>query len=108
MTLWEFLRTDDDTTVREHVLRRVRSAIDTMHRGGLYHADLNLHNLLVTTAGDRFDVIILDLDKARLYDGPAPESKRRENGRRLIRSARKLDPSGKYLDDAGLSILSLS
>lgn len=107
MTLWEFLQTDDDPTVREHVLHRVRNAIDTMHRGGLHHADLNLHNLLVTTAGESFNATIADLDKARLYDGPVPEAKRRENGRRLLRSARKLDPAGKYLDEAGLAILNL-
>jgi hypothetical protein len=107
MTLWEFLRTDDDPTVREHVLHRVRNAIDMMHRGGLHHADLNLHNLLVTTAGESFNATIADLDKARLYDGPVPEAKRRENGRRLLRSARKLDPAGKYLDEAGLAILNL-
>jgi len=107
MTLWEFLRTDDDPTVREHVLQQVRSAIDTMHRGGLFHADLNLHNLLVTKAGESFAALILDLDKSRLYDGPVPEAKRRENGRRLLRSARKLDPSRRYLDEAALTILSL-
>ena len=108
MTLWEFLRTDDDATVRKHVLQQVRSAIDTMHRGGLFHADLNLHNLLVTKAGESFTAIILDLDKSRLYDGPVPEAKRRENARRLLRSARKLDPSGRYLDEESLTILSLS
>ena len=40
MTLWEFLRTDDDPSVRAHVLERAREAIETMLRNGLQHADL--------------------------------------------------------------------
>ncbi|MGB8413000.1 MAG: lipopolysaccharide kinase InaA family protein [Candidatus Binatus sp.] len=105
MTLWEFLKTDDDPTVRDHVLRQARSAIDTMHNQGLFHADLNLHNLLVTQARESFTVIIIDLDKARLLDGPLPAAMRRANAARLIRSARKLDPSGRFIDAAALSIL---
>jgi hypothetical protein len=107
MTLWEFVKTDDDPTVREHVLEQARAAIDTMHTNGLFHADLNLHNLLVTQVRERFTVIILDLDKARLVDGPLSPAMRRANAARLLRSARKLDPSGKFLDAAALSILNL-
>ena len=68
MTLWEFVKTDDDPTVRRHVLEQTRTAIDTMHAKGLFHADLNLHNLLVTEARESFTVIIIDLDKSRLFD----------------------------------------
>ena len=105
LTLWEFLQTDDDPTVRDHVLRQARAAIDTMHERGLFHADLNLHNLLVTKERESFAVIILDLDKARLSDLPLPPAMRHENGERLMRSARKLDPEARYLDSAGLSVL---
>jgi lipopolysaccharide kinase (Kdo/WaaP) family protein len=105
MTLWEFVRTDDDPAVRRHVLVQVSAAIDTMHARGLCHGDLNLHNLIVTKAGEGFAVIILDLDKARLYGGPVPEAARRANFARLLRSARKLDPAGRYLDAAALNIL---
>ena len=107
MTLWEFLKTDDDPTVRNHVLAQARAAIDTMHDKGLFHADLNLHNLLVTRAHDSFTVIIIDLDKSRLFDAPVSSAMRRANASRLLRSARKLDPSGQYLDAAALSILNL-
>ena len=72
MTLWEFLRADDDAMVRAHVVELARHAIDTMHNGGVQHADLNLHNLFVTKAGERLIVVILDLDKAQLFDGPVP------------------------------------
>ncbi len=107
MTLWEFVKTDDDPTVRNHVLARARTAIETMHDKGLFHADLNLHNLLVTRARESFTVIVLDLDKARLFDAPLSPSMRRANVARLIRSARKLDPSGQFLDAAALAILNL-
>jgi hypothetical protein len=107
MTLWEFLKTDDDPTVRTHVLEQARASIATMHGKGLFHADLNLHNLLVTRARDSFIVIVIDLDKSRLFDASVPSAMRRANAARLVRSARKLDPSGKFLDAAALSILNL-
>ena len=107
MTLWEFLKTDDDPTVRTHVLGQARAAIATMHDKGLFHADLNLHNLLVTQARDSFSVVVIDLDKSRLFDAPLSAAMRRANAARLMRSARKLDPSGKFLDAAALSILNL-
>ena len=105
MTLWQFVKTDDDPTVRNHVLAQARAAIDAMQAKGLFHADLNLHNLLVTQARDSFTVIIIDLDKARLFDAPLSAAMRRANAARLLRSARKLDPSGQYLDAAALAIL---
>ena len=107
MTLWEFVKTDDDPTVRSHILSEARAAIDAMHDKGLFHADLNLHNLLVTQARESFTVIIIDLDKARLFDAPLSSAMRRNNAARLIRSARKLDPSGQFLDATALSILNL-
>jgi hypothetical protein len=107
MTLWQLLLTDDDSVVRSHVLEQARTAIETMHAKGLSHADLNLHNLLVTQAGESFTVMILDLDKSRLYDSPLSPAMRRANLKRLARSARKLDPAGKYLDSAAFAILKL-
>jgi hypothetical protein len=105
MTLWEFVKTDDDRTVRRHVLEQARASIATMHDKGLFHADLNLHNLIVTGAGESFAVMIIDLDKARIFDNPLSPAMRHSNLARLMRSARKLDPSGQFLDVAALSIL---
>ncbi|HEY6395492.1 MAG TPA: lipopolysaccharide kinase InaA family protein [Candidatus Binataceae bacterium] len=105
MTLWEFIRTDDDPTVRAHVLGEANAAIRKMHECGLRHADLNLHNLFVTTAGESFAVIVLDLDKARLYDTALSPAMRASNFARLARSAHKLDPDGRYLDASALSTL---
>jgi hypothetical protein len=108
MTLWEFMRTDDDPAVREHVLMKARAAIVTMHERGVLHADLNLHNLMVTQAGESFSVVILDLDKARLFDHAVAARDRRANAQRLLRSARKLDPAGKLFDARALKILDVS
>lgn len=108
MTLWEFLRTDDDADVRTHVLERAREAIETMLQRGMYHPDLNLDNLFVTPHGESFAVIILDLDKARLQDRAIGGFARRRIAARLLRSARKLDPRGRFLDTAALSILNIA
>ena len=53
-------------------------------------------------------VIILDLDKARLHDRPVDGAARRHIAARLMRSARKLDPRGDFLDSAALSILNFA
>ena len=105
MTLWEFLCTDDDAFVRMHVLEQARQALDTMHRLGLFHADLNLHNLFVTQSRESFAVAILDLDKARLFHGPVPPRIRARNLARLRHSVRKLDPDRRYLDSDALELL---
>ncbi|MGH8014360.1 MAG: lipopolysaccharide kinase InaA family protein [Candidatus Binataceae bacterium] len=105
MTLWDFLRTDDDELVRRHVLEHSRLTIDSMHRGGLLHADLNLHNLFVTKVGESFATVIIDLDKSRLFKTSVAPKHRRHNLARLRRSARKLDFSGRYLDARALAVL---
>jgi Lipopolysaccharide kinase (Kdo/WaaP) family len=105
MTLWNFLRTDDDADVRAHVLARAREAIEAMLRAGLGHPDLNLENLFVTTRDESFGVVILDLDKARLGAHAVGPAERRRIATRLMRSARKLDPRGRFLDPAVLSML---
>jgi 3-deoxy-D-manno-octulosonic acid kinase len=105
MTLWDLLRTDDDAMVRAHVIGQARGVIDTMHRLGLWHADLNLHNLFVTKAGESFAVVILDLDKAKLFCGPVAAGMRQRSFARLARSGRKLDPDARYLDASALAAL---
>jgi len=108
MTLWDFLRTDDDPNVRVHVLQRAREAIETMLREGLHHPDLNLENLFVTPRGESFAIIILDLDKARLHDRSVGGPARGRVAARLMRSAHKLDPRGRFVDPAALSILNFT
>jgi Lipopolysaccharide kinase (Kdo/WaaP) family len=105
MTLWEFLRTDDDPLVRLHVVEQARNSIDIMHRMGLFHADLNLHNLLVTKTHESFAVVVLDLDKALFLQSPLSETIRARNLARLRRSAQKVDPGGQFLDSRLLQLL---
>jgi Lipopolysaccharide kinase (Kdo/WaaP) family len=105
MTFWEFVRTDDDAVVREHVTNQARQALDMMHRQGLFHTDLNLHNLFVAQAHESFAVVILDLDKARFFRSPLPSGLRVRNLARLRQSVRKLDPDGRYLDSHALQLL---
>ena len=105
MTLWEFLRIDDDAFVRAHIIKQARQALDTMHQLGLFHADLNLHNLFVIQSRESFAVAILDLDKARLFHGPVPARMRTRNLARLRQSVRKLDPDRRYLDSDALELL---
>jgi hypothetical protein len=105
MTLWDLLRTDDDAMVGAHVIGQARSAIDTMHQLGLWHPDLNLHNLFVTRAGESFGVVILDLDKAKLFRAPVAAGMRKRSFARLVRSIRKLDPDGRFLGTSALAAL---
>jgi hypothetical protein len=105
MTLWEFLRVDDDRTVRCHVVEQARHAIERIHQGGLVHADLNLHNLFVTRAGDSFAVIILDLDKARLLSYSLSTRMRQRSLNRLARSVRRLEQDGCHLEAGARGIL---
>lgn len=105
MTLWQFVRTDDDPEVRSHVFGLARRAIDQMHEAGLFHADLNLHNIFVTPAAESFSIVLLDLDKARLYPRAIPKFMRRRNLTRLARSIRKLDATGLYFDNSAMATL---
>jgi 3-deoxy-D-manno-octulosonic acid kinase len=105
MTLWQFVQTDDDTMVRMHVAEQARSAINIAHRQGLFHADLNLHNIFVTTAGDSFAAVLLDLDKARICPSPLASSLVTKNLARLRRSIGKLDPANRYFNRATVSAL---
>jgi 3-deoxy-D-manno-octulosonic acid kinase len=105
MTLWQFVQTDDDAQVRMHVMAKVRQLIDFAHEMGLFHADLNLHNIFVTTAGESFSVALLDLDKARIYAGALAPKLRASNLRRLRRSIGKLDPHGRYFTESMITIL---
>ena len=105
MTMWEFVKVETDPRSLSHVLRMARYSIDTMHEHGLMHDDLNLHNLYVSMAGDGFSVVLLDFDKAKLGSRPLSASQRKRNLKRLAQSIRKLDPEGRYLDNASLKIL---
>jgi 3-deoxy-D-manno-octulosonic acid kinase len=94
VTLLEALRRAADDASRRALATRAGSVVARMHRAGVWHADLNLTNLLVPVGGPS-TLTILDLDRARLGSRPLPPRACRQNLARLARSLRKLDPQGR-------------
>jgi len=94
LTLVDALRAAPDGGRRKTLAAAAGRVVARMHRAGVWHADLNLTNLLVTGAGAP-DVTVLDFDRARLASGPLRQRARRKNLQRLARSLRKLDPTGR-------------
>ncbi len=92
-TLLDALRTAGDGPRRRALAAAAGRVVGRMHRAGVWHADLNLTNLLAT-AGDDAEITLLDFDRARLARGPLGPRARRRNLERLARSVRKLDPGG--------------
>jgi hypothetical protein len=101
-TLWEYLQSKPAADDRTRVFTLVREGLAAMHRGGLQHADLNLHNFFVCESAAGPSVTLLDLDKARLFPGRLPQRLQRGHLKRLLRSARKLDPDGRFLDSSAI------
>ncbi|MBM4310003.1 MAG: hypothetical protein FJ119_03510 [Deltaproteobacteria bacterium] len=76
----------------QDVASLARSAADLvrrMHDSGLYHADLNLKNILVSR-DDARRLFIIDWDKSTHARGPLGHEARERNVLRLCRSAAKL------------------
>lgn len=96
--LWEALH-DDRYTVpdRRALLMAVAASVRRMHLEGVYHRDLNLKNILIRQEGEAIRAYIIDLDKAELFRGVLAPPKIKRNLERLCRSARKLDPAGRWL-----------
>ncbi len=80
---------------REHeIIRSVAHLLQGMHRAGLYHADLNLKNILVQVSETGVRSYVIDLDRARVIHPLGP----RMRIRNLVRLYRSLDKQG-YLND---------
>jgi len=93
-TLLEALRDAPDGEARGALAAAAGSAIGTLHAAGVFHADLNLTNILVHAAAGGTGITLVDFDRARLRPGPLGRAPRRRNLRRLARSLAKLDPGG--------------
>ncbi|GAB4362156.1 MAG: 3-deoxy-D-manno-octulosonic acid kinase [Gammaproteobacteria bacterium] len=65
--------------------RRIGGTIRRFHRAGVWHADLNAHNILLDSAGE---VFVIDFDRGRVI-GP-DEARLQSNLARLKRSLDKL------------------
>lgn len=93
--LWCSVRKSRCTRSHGALMQRVGKAVRWMHDAGVYHADLNMRNLLVSY--DPLDVYVIDFDKGRVMKGAVPAGLRRRNITRLLRSVKKLDPARHYV-----------
>jgi 3-deoxy-D-manno-octulosonic acid kinase len=91
VTLVDALRRAPDDNARRALAASAGRAVAALHGAGVFHADLNLTNVLVGPAGA---VTLVDFDRARLGRGALSGRARRRNLRRLARSLAKLDPEG--------------
>lgn len=73
----------------ETLARSLAGLVRRMHDSGLYHADLNLKNILVNREDAR-RLFIIDWDKSTLRQRPLGQVARQRNVIRLCRSAAKL------------------
>jgi 3-deoxy-D-manno-octulosonic acid kinase len=105
VTLWNLLLSGERD--RAEAIAQARASVDRLHDGGLYHADLNFHNLFVCGDERPPRVVALDLDKARLYPDALAPALRRANFRRLARSARRLAEAGAVLSAGERTALGL-
>jgi len=87
------------------LLEAVARSLRTMHRRGVYHADLNLKNILVRQERSEIKSYIIDFDGARLFAGAVPPDRAEKNLRRLYRSVRKLDPDRSWLPEKDWRLL---
>jgi len=72
-------------------LEALAGLIRRMHDAGIEHRDLNLGNLLLREQGAEAGAgFVIDLDRARVHDGPLPDDLRRRALQRLERSHLKL------------------
>src|SRR5579885_1292580 len=94
--LIEALRAAPDAATRRHLGALAGSVVAALHTAGVLHADLNLTNILV--GADGRGATVIDLDRGRLVSGRLGARARRRSLRRLLRSARALDPVGQAID----------
>lgn len=97
--LIDALRAAPDAAERRSLAERAGGAVARLHDAGVWHADLNMNNVLVP-AGSPGALVFVDFDRARLSAGPLAIAARRQNLRRLRRSLQKLDPHGALGGDA--------
>lgn len=81
-----------DESARTALATSAGEAVARLHEAGVFHADLNLGNILVTPDAE---TTLVDFDRARLSAAPLDAAARRRNLQRLARSLRKLDPDGR-------------
>jgi 3-deoxy-D-manno-octulosonic acid kinase len=99
--LWAALQDPSiDAAKLDAILQAGARAVRAMHREGVYHADLNLKNILIRFQAGTVEGYVIDFDRAKLFLGSLPAPLARKNLDRLLRSARKLDSARRYLSPA--------
>ena len=104
-SLWECLRRELDADGRREIAHAAGRAIGTLCQAGIHHPDLNLLNCVVSRASGAVEAFIVDFDRARMASSGQQEELRERMLRRLERSARKLDPSGRVVTPKDLQAL---
>ncbi|MGE0681857.1 MAG: lipopolysaccharide kinase InaA family protein [Candidatus Binatia bacterium] len=104
INLWEWLRSNPSASARQQGIKTVAQMTAQLHTAGIYHADLNLTNILITPQTLQSQVFIIDFDRARVFTGPLSSRRRKKNLRRLRRSLRKLDPQEQFFSLTDLEI----
>jgi len=100
VTLVDALRSAPDASARSALAAAAGRAVAALHQAGVFHADLNLTNILVRQGTGGGDVALVDFDRARVGRSPLRIGARRRNLRRLARSLAKLDPAGEIAGTA--------
>ena len=96
--LWSALKTGFAERLDfDRVLRIVGESMAALHRQGVYHADLNLKNILIRAEGTDVAAYVIDFDKSKVFLGKLPAPLARKNLDRFERSVRKLDRERKFL-----------
>lgn len=75
----------------DHAWKAVGRTIRRFHDAGIWHADLNAHNILIADPGQDPVVHLIDFDRGRVR--PQDTAWRRANLARLQRSLRKITPA---------------
>ncbi len=102
-TLVDALATAPDAAARQAMAASAARAVGVMHRAGVFHADLNMTNLLTRSTAGGVEVAVLDFDRARVGRAPLGARACARNLRRLARSLRKLDPAGRLAGPADVA-----
>ncbi|MEE9333891.1 MAG: 3-deoxy-D-manno-octulosonic acid kinase [Granulosicoccaceae bacterium] len=89
----------NSANVPEQVWQSIGKAVARFHSEGIWHADLNAHNILVQSGVNGNEVSLIDFDRARTLLPKAPAMK--SNIARLHRSLVKEAGKGGYSFDAG-------
>jgi 3-deoxy-D-manno-octulosonic acid kinase len=106
VNLWEWLHSAPLLSTRAAVLHAAARAIARMHEAGVYHADLNLTNILVRATTTAVEALLIDFDRARVEKAPLSGRLREHNLQRLRRSIDKLDPGGLLITPRDVAALS--